>query len=158
MIAALDRFDNKLRSLPVWANWHEKKSQRFAISHDGKLYPPKQVITLATGCGVHAFSGGAESNSFLARRGFEIIILTQDDVADDIQPERSQSNMLEQQDEADYPDRYRAVLAQEREGLRSVYHERVLDGKMSLGESGRGALFLHIPPKRRITRFRFSVR
>ena len=131
VIAALERFDNELRLLPSWVNWHEKKSQRFAISHDGKLYPPKQVIALATGCGVHAFSGGAESNGFLARRGFEIIALTHDNGAGNI--ERSQTNM-QQQNEIDYPERYRAVLAQEREGLRSVYHERVLDSKMSLGQ------------------------
>ena len=53
-------------------------STKYHLSHDGKLYPPKYVISLAkriiSGEELNAdeFSGGDESNTFLAALGFEI--------------------------------------------------------------------------------------
>ena len=70
--AAMARFDNELRSSPQWVKWEENQSHRFAVRKDGKLYPVKQVIALATGVPVSSFSGGVEANSYLKDRGFEI--------------------------------------------------------------------------------------
>src|SRR4051794_15320975 len=72
---AMDRFDAELRATPQWLNWEENQSYRFAARREGKLYPVKQVIALATGIPVSSFSGGAESNSYLKERGFEIELL-----------------------------------------------------------------------------------
>src|SRR5579872_4720759 len=72
---AMDRFDIQLRATPQWLKWEENQSHRFAIRREGKLYPVKQVIALAAGIPVSSFSGGAESNSYLKERGFEIELL-----------------------------------------------------------------------------------
>lgn len=48
------------------------KPTKFAVVIDGKAYPPKAIISLATGLHVRMFSGGNESNRWLAKRGFEI--------------------------------------------------------------------------------------
>jgi hypothetical protein len=50
-----------------------KAATKFAVIIDGKRYPPKAIISLATGLNVRMFSGGVESNRWLAKRGFEIV-------------------------------------------------------------------------------------
>jgi hypothetical protein len=62
--SAMARFDSELRTAPQWVNWEENQSHRFAIRKDRKLYPVKQVITLATGAPVGSLSGGVEANTF----------------------------------------------------------------------------------------------
>jgi len=49
-----------------------KAATKFAVLIDGRPYPPKAIISLATGVSVRAFSGGIESNRWLAKRGFEV--------------------------------------------------------------------------------------
>ncbi len=55
-----------------------RHSTRYAVLHEGRLYPPKYVISVANryanGEELPAvqFNGGAETNGFLALRGFEI--------------------------------------------------------------------------------------
>jgi 5-methylcytosine-specific restriction protein A len=72
---ALSRFDAELRALPEWRGWEAKAAQKFALSHDGLRYPPKKIISMATGVPVSEFSGGRQSNEYLKSRGFEIITL-----------------------------------------------------------------------------------
>ena len=70
--SAMDRFDNDLRTSPQWTNWEDNQSHRYAIKKDGKLYPVKQIVSMATGANVNSFSGGREANSYVEERGFEI--------------------------------------------------------------------------------------
>jgi hypothetical protein len=49
-----------------------KAATKFAVLIDGRPYPPKAIISLATGLSVRMFSGGIESNRWLAKRGFEV--------------------------------------------------------------------------------------
>ncbi len=77
---AVKVFDFKYRDTPEWLGWERKGTQRYAIVHQGKLYPPKMIISLATGMLRSKFSGGEQSNSYLSRRGFRIIDLWKDNV------------------------------------------------------------------------------
>ncbi|APR04828.1 HNH endonuclease [Thauera chlorobenzoica] len=72
---ALKEFDQNLRHQAAWKNWDQKKSQLYAIDHGGQLYPPKQIVSLATGVSVRLFSGGRPTNGYLESRGFSIITL-----------------------------------------------------------------------------------
>ncbi len=56
--SALKTFDIKYRNTPEWLGWERKGTQRYAIVYQGKLYPPKMVISLATGMKRSEFSGG----------------------------------------------------------------------------------------------------
>lgn len=53
-------------------------STKYSVSYEGKLYPPKYVLSIANrienGVVLNAadFSGGYESNTFLKALGFEI--------------------------------------------------------------------------------------
>jgi hypothetical protein len=49
------------------------KPTKFAVMIDGRPYPPKAIISLATGLPVSGFSGGIESNRWLAKRGFDVV-------------------------------------------------------------------------------------
>lgn len=49
ILASLARFDAELREQPGWANWQENRAQKYAVSYDGKLYPPKHTLHLAMG-------------------------------------------------------------------------------------------------------------
>lgn len=57
----------------------KRQSRKFFLHHDGDLYPPKYAISLACQTaigrtlGSAAFGGGAETNTFLAGLGFEIV-------------------------------------------------------------------------------------
>lgn len=75
IIQALKEFDVKLRDTEEWCNFTQKKNHKYAISHDGKLYPVKKIISLATGAHVSTFSGGEEANNYLKNKGFDIIDL-----------------------------------------------------------------------------------
>lgn len=76
ILKALQIFDSTQRSLTEWQGWEKKKSQKYALSYKGRLYPPKEIISIATGVPVSDFSGGDQSNSYLRRRGFEVITLS----------------------------------------------------------------------------------
>lgn len=68
-------FDNEFRNLDGWVDWEKNKAQKWAISNDGKIYPPKKIISIATKVPVNNFSGGPESNDYLEELGFKIIPL-----------------------------------------------------------------------------------
>lgn len=69
---ALEEFDANLRNTPEWQGWEERGSQKFVLEANGRRYPPKKVVSIATGALVSAFSGGKPTNSYLRERGFEI--------------------------------------------------------------------------------------
>ncbi len=69
---ALAQFDRDDRPLPTWQGWEERESYKYALSKNGKFYPPKQIVALATGIPNAEFSGGTEANTYLQKRGFKI--------------------------------------------------------------------------------------
>lgn len=69
---ALAQFDREERASAKWEGWEARDSYKFALAKNGRLYPPKEIISLATGVANSDFSGGAEANSYLRRYGFEI--------------------------------------------------------------------------------------
>jgi Mrr restriction endonuclease-like protein len=70
--SAMTQFDDEIRSSAEWANWEESQSHRYAINNAGKLYPVKQIVSMATGVNVASFSGGSEANDYVKQRGFEV--------------------------------------------------------------------------------------
>lgn len=72
---AVKVFDQKFRHQQKWKDWEQKKSQLYAIDFEGSLYPPKQIVSLATGLSVRQFSGGRSTNGYLESRGFKVVTL-----------------------------------------------------------------------------------
>lgn len=76
ILKALQTFDDEKRDSPEWQGWETRKNQEYAISYQDQIYPPKEVISMATGVPVGKFRGGEQTNSYLRKRGFEVIALS----------------------------------------------------------------------------------
>lgn len=72
---ALRQFDADLREKREWSAWESSAAQKFALVHKGLRYPPKKIISMATGVPVGKFSGGRQSNDYLKSRDFEILTI-----------------------------------------------------------------------------------
>jgi 5-methylcytosine-specific restriction enzyme A len=75
---AIGRFDRELRDTPDWAGWEQNRAHLYAIEYEGKRYPVKQIISMATEIPVSDFSGGqaaGDANHYVADRGFRIVEL-----------------------------------------------------------------------------------
>src|SRR5919199_429517 len=79
LLEAMERFDREQRDTLDWRNWQTWRSFKHAIEHEGRLYPVKQIISLATGTPVSSFSGGPEANTYVERLGFEVVPLHPED-------------------------------------------------------------------------------
>jgi len=65
--AALAKFDAEYRDSPEFAGWKVKESQRFGLRFDGRLYPPKKIVSgCVPVCGVR---GRGRSRRRSAARG-----------------------------------------------------------------------------------------
>ena len=62
------------------AGWNSNRSQKYALVHNNTWYPPKQIISIATGMDVQNFNGGespGSANPYLRKLGFEIINISE---------------------------------------------------------------------------------
>ena len=73
--AAMARFDVELRDTAEWQTWEGNQSHKYAIEWNGRRYPVKKVVSLATGSAVSNFSGGEEANEFVTKLGFKVVPL-----------------------------------------------------------------------------------
>lgn len=81
---ALATFDRDLRATTEWNGWETNRAHKFAISEGGRLYPVKQIVSMATGKPVSDFSGGDGTNRYVRELGLDVIELRRDDA--DTQP------------------------------------------------------------------------
>ena len=72
---ALLEFDSHHRSKREWQSWETNLAHRYAIAAEGRMYPPKKIISIATGIAVAEFPGGHPTNSYLLKRGFTLVPL-----------------------------------------------------------------------------------
>jgi 5-methylcytosine-specific restriction enzyme B len=73
LLQAIEEYDRSLRDTPEWANWESKDTYKYAIAHNDKRYPVKQIIRMATGA--TDFSGGEEANNYVTKRGLSVVPL-----------------------------------------------------------------------------------
>jgi 5-methylcytosine-specific restriction protein A len=79
---AMANFDKGLRSSAEWSQWQANAAQKFALTYEGRLYPPKKIISLATGVPVSDFYGGYPSNSYLENMGFDVVPLERPEISE----------------------------------------------------------------------------
>jgi 5-methylcytosine-specific restriction protein A len=75
---ALRKFDAELRDTNEWTGWQENRAHLYPIRHDGRLYPVKQIASMASGIPVGDFSGGrypGHANQIVERLGYEVVRL-----------------------------------------------------------------------------------
>jgi 5-methylcytosine-specific restriction protein A len=54
-------------------NWLQKRSYKFAIRLDDRLYPPKHILSVVTGIPTTDFSGGEQTNRVFRQLGFDVV-------------------------------------------------------------------------------------
>lgn len=66
VLVEMQRFDTEFRDkFSAWGIW--------AIERDGKYYPPKKLLSMATGVGVDEFNGGPPTNDRFKELDFNIV-------------------------------------------------------------------------------------
>jgi hypothetical protein len=73
VLDALVEFHRQFPKTNDYENWMKKRSYRHAIHHIGNLYPPKRILSGASGNETRDFSGGKQTNDVLKQLGFNII-------------------------------------------------------------------------------------
>jgi hypothetical protein len=75
IVDAMKSFDREERDKEEWRDWQSDANYEHAIQYEGRLYPVKQIISMATGASKVSFSGGPESNIYVGNLGFEVVRL-----------------------------------------------------------------------------------
>jgi EVE domain len=72
---AMQHFDQELRDTTHRLNWEDDTTHKYAINYNERLYPVKQIVSIATGTSIHDFSGSDEANRYAEGVGFTVIDL-----------------------------------------------------------------------------------
>lgn len=72
---ALGRLDEEFRDQSEWAGWDSATTHQFAIRVEGKLYPAKKIISLATDIAARDFTNQKSTNGDFRARKCEVIYL-----------------------------------------------------------------------------------
>lgn len=67
---AIAEFDAHIRHLPEWQDWEQRAGPKYLLEYEGNLYPPKKIVSIATGRPVSTFTGGSVTNKYLKELGF----------------------------------------------------------------------------------------
>jgi hypothetical protein len=77
--SALRTFDLHLRMQPEWACFPKQARghHKYAILHEGRYYPVKKIISMATDLSTDDFSGGSQANKRIRQAGFDIVRISE---------------------------------------------------------------------------------
>jgi glycolate oxidase iron-sulfur subunit len=73
VLRAMREYDGSVSLPAVYDNWLAKDNFKYALIYDHKLYPPKYILSLASGFSTQKYNGGEQTNSAFRALGFEII-------------------------------------------------------------------------------------
>ncbi len=72
ILGAMRAFDAQYPDSALYERWLEKENYKYAVTYAGRLYPPKRILSLATGISSTQFSGGDRTNNIFRALGFEV--------------------------------------------------------------------------------------
>ncbi|WP_438031354.1 protein kinase domain-containing protein [Sorangium sp. So ce233] len=75
LLRSMAQFDIQLRGTPKWAQWETNPHHKYAVEHEGRRYPVKQILSMASGMPTSSFSGGVEANRSIVNQGFKVVCL-----------------------------------------------------------------------------------
>jgi len=73
VVKSLEAFASLYPNPNDYDHWLDKQSYRYAIDYEGKLYPPKHILSEITGISTTEYSGGYPTNRVFIELGFTII-------------------------------------------------------------------------------------
>jgi len=60
IIEAINQFNRQHQDTNDYNSWLNKRTYRWAVMYRGKVYPPKYILSLASGFDLSDFSGGEQ--------------------------------------------------------------------------------------------------
>ena len=72
ILDALHEFSAKYPNPEVYDNWLQKDTYKYAVWHNGRIHPPKQILSIATGIPTTDFNGGELTNRVFRQLGFDV--------------------------------------------------------------------------------------
>ena len=69
---AMDEFDSLYPDTNEYDQWLEKNTYKYAVEHNGRLYPCKHILSWATGIHTCEFCGGEQTNRVFRQLGFMV--------------------------------------------------------------------------------------
>jgi len=73
ILKALSEFAALYPNTNDYDEWLEKGTYHFAIEFNGKLYPPKHILSQVSGFDTSTFGGGEETNRVFRKLGFNVV-------------------------------------------------------------------------------------
>jgi 5-methylcytosine-specific restriction protein A len=73
VVRVLEAFAALYADPNTYEGWLEKGSYLYAIDFEGKLYPPKHILSQVTSIPTTEFSGGEQTNRVFRGLGFTIV-------------------------------------------------------------------------------------
>ena len=73
IVNALHEFDRQAPDSGPHAEWLSKANFKFAVLYDGRKYPPKLILSMASGIPVTDFNGGEQANNVFKKLGFQVV-------------------------------------------------------------------------------------
>jgi len=72
ILDALHEFSLEYPDTATYENWLRKDSYNYAVRYGEDVFPPKHILSRATGIPTTEFSGGEQTNRVLRLLGFNI--------------------------------------------------------------------------------------
>lgn len=73
ILDALHEFARQHPDTDTYDSWLEKGTYKYAIQYDGRMYPPKHILSMATGIPTADFNGGEQTNHVFRQLGFDVV-------------------------------------------------------------------------------------
>lgn len=67
ILKAMGKFEVDAADSDPYRTWRDNSAFKFAVDYEGHLYPPKILLSIATGASVHDFNGGEQANGAPSR-------------------------------------------------------------------------------------------
>jgi hypothetical protein len=72
ILDVLHEFAAQNPNTDTYENWLQKGTYKYAVHYDGRVYPPKHILSLTTGIPTIKFNGGEQTNRVFRQLGFDV--------------------------------------------------------------------------------------
>lgn len=73
VLRALKQFEQDYPDTNDYDNWLDKKSYKYAVQFNGRLFPCKYILSEAARISTKEFTGGKQTNRVFQALGFEVV-------------------------------------------------------------------------------------
>ncbi|MBN2116288.1 MAG: hypothetical protein JW730_06950 [Anaerolineales bacterium] len=72
ILDTLHEFLSQYPDTQTYDDWLTKGTYKYAVRYDGRVFPPKHILSVATGIPTSEFNGGEQTNRVFRQLGFDV--------------------------------------------------------------------------------------